>query len=327
MLPTTGQAPCAIIALMEIFLSWSGRRSKAAAEALRIWLPKVNPAFKPWLSTADIDKGARWASDVAERLETARAGIICITPGNLHADWILWEAGALSKTIKNTYVCTLLIELDPADVKPPLSQFQATKMTKEDILALLSTLNGKLEDRAIPVANLPETFELWWPKLEAELKKLPPDEGAAQPQRSDRDLIEEILALVRSQTRRSIPSKQQREALTARKISEALEKALFSSNLDMNTLSVNPEEGSFSVAVDTPFGYYRFMCLDSVDAEDFADYVVSNLKARQDEGRLASSGRKVPNGIREESKPALEGCDSGSASKAGFQDPKVRKEE
>jgi hypothetical protein len=92
---------------MEIFLSWSGHRSKAVAEALRLWLPKVNPAFKPWLSTADIDKGARWASNVAERLEAARAGIVCLTPSNLHADWILWEAGALSKTTKNLCLYSL----------------------------------------------------------------------------------------------------------------------------------------------------------------------------------------------------------------------------
>jgi len=119
----------------------------------------------------------------------------------LHADWLLWEAGALSKTIKNTHVCTLLIGLEPSDVKPPLSQFQATRTTKEDMLALLSTLNSKLEDRAIPAVNLPETFSLWWPRLEAVFSKLPPDEDAAPTKRPDRELIEEILALVRSQNR------------------------------------------------------------------------------------------------------------------------------
>jgi hypothetical protein len=54
-----GRASDALHFAVEIFLSWSGSKSKAVAEALRIWLPKVNPAFKPWLSTADIDKGAR----------------------------------------------------------------------------------------------------------------------------------------------------------------------------------------------------------------------------------------------------------------------------
>ena len=209
---------------MEIFLSWSGPKSKAVAEALRTWLPKVNPAFKPWLSTADIDKGARWASDVAERLETARAGIICLTPSNLHADWLLWEAGALSKTIKNTHVCTLLIGLEPSDVKPPLSQFQATRMTQDDMLALLSTLNSKLEDRAIPAANLPETFSLWWPSLEAVFSKLPLDEDAPPTKRSERELIEEILALVRSQNR-SAPVVLQAQAVSesfGKRISETL---------------------------------------------------------------------------------------------------------
>jgi hypothetical protein len=87
------------------------RTQPAAAEALRGWLPKIINALKPWLSSADIDKGARWSADVASRLEAAKAGIICLTPSNLHSDWILFEAGALSKTLKNTFVCPFLIGL------------------------------------------------------------------------------------------------------------------------------------------------------------------------------------------------------------------------
>jgi hypothetical protein len=82
---------------MDVFISWSGERSRAAAEALRSWLPKIINAIKPWLSSEDIDKGSRWGTDVASRLETAKAGIICLTPGNLHSDWILFEAGATIK--------------------------------------------------------------------------------------------------------------------------------------------------------------------------------------------------------------------------------------
>src|ERR1035438_1143684 len=117
---------------MDLFISWSGNRSKHAAEALCGWLPKVINALRPWLSS-DIEKGSRWSSDVASRLERAKLGIICLTPGNQHADWILFEAGALSKTVQNTYVCPLLFGLQPADVKGPLAQFQATRATKDEV--------------------------------------------------------------------------------------------------------------------------------------------------------------------------------------------------
>jgi hypothetical protein len=186
---------------MDVFISWSGERSRAAAEALRDWLPKIINALKPWLSVADIDKGARWGTEIATKLKDSKAGIICLTPNNLHSDWLLFEAGALSKTIENTYVCPFLIGLEPADVKPPLAQFQATRATKKDVLKLLKTLNTALGEGALPAAHIEEAFDVWWPKLDERLKALPDDLGPARSVRSERDLLEEILALVRNQSR------------------------------------------------------------------------------------------------------------------------------
>ncbi len=186
---------------MDVFISWSGKRSGAAAEALRDWLPKIINALKPWLSAADIDKGARWSTEIATKLRDSKAGIICLTPSNVHAEWILFEAGALSKTIENTYVCPFLIGLEPADVKPPLAQFQATRATKSDALKLLKTLNSALGDAALAAGHIDEVFEVWWPKLKEKLEALPKDDEVAQATRSERDLLEEILALVRNQNR------------------------------------------------------------------------------------------------------------------------------
>lgn len=186
---------------MDVFISWSGERSRAAAEALRGWLPKIINALKPWLSSEDIDKGARWGTDVASRLEAAKASIICLTHSNLHSDWILFEAGALSKTLQNTFVCPFLIDLEPSDVKPPLSQFQATKAQKQDVLKLLKTLNSALAADALLESHIDEAFEVWWPKLDLQLKHLPTDESRNPPSRSERDILEEILALVRNQNR------------------------------------------------------------------------------------------------------------------------------
>jgi hypothetical protein len=188
---------------MDVFISWSGTRSRAVAEALRAWLPKIINALKPWLSSEDIDKGARWSVDVAGRLESATAGIICLTPANLHSDWILFEAGAISKTIEKTLVCPLLIDLEPTDVKGPLAQFQATRIDKGDVLKLLKTLNSGLGDDALSERHLDEVFEVWWPMLESQLKVLPTENNEARSPRSDRDVIEEILGFVRNQNRSS----------------------------------------------------------------------------------------------------------------------------
>jgi hypothetical protein len=186
---------------MDIFISWSGPRSGAAAEALKGWLPKIVNAFKPWLSSADIEKGTRWSSEVAGRLAQAKAGIICLTPGNLTAPWILFEAGALSKTLESTFVCPLLIDLETTDLTGPLAQFQATKANKEQILKLIGTLNRALEDQAMPETHIEESFEVWWPKLEAELKKLPPEGQKQRPERPQQEILSEILELVRQMSR------------------------------------------------------------------------------------------------------------------------------
>jgi hypothetical protein len=270
---------------VEIFLSWSGRKSKAVAEAWRVWLPKVNPAFKPWLSTADIDKGARWATDVAERLEAARAGIICLTASNLHSEWILWEAGALSKTIKNTHVCTFLIGLDPSNVKPPLSQFQATRMTKDDIFALVSTLNAKLQDRAIPSSNLPETFAVWWPKLEAELNGLAEAEYSTQPQRSERELLEEVLALVRSQSRRIETAAEAERELSR---PDDLTGLLMNEVDDLNSLSIAESGERVHVRLGIKDQHYRFSFPKTLDVSTMKDAIVRHFR-RGGEKNFASA--------------------------------------
>lgn len=188
---------------MDVFISWSGERSRRAAEALRAWLPKVINVLKPWMSATDIDKGTRWSTDVAGRLEQSKLGIICLTPGNLHSDWILFEAGALSKTLLNTYVCPLLIGLQPADVKGPLAQFQATRATKEEIRQLLKTINSALGDQSLPEIHFNEAFDVWWPKLEEQFQKLPADKEEEVSPRDQREILEEILALVRNGARNS----------------------------------------------------------------------------------------------------------------------------
>src|SRR4030081_1653296 len=101
-----------------VFISWSGERSRRAAEALRGWLRIVLQNAKPWMSDTDIEKGSRGLDEVSRALEGMKVGIICLTPENLAAHWILFEAGALSKFLDTkSRLCTyLLAGLQPQHV-------------------------------------------------------------------------------------------------------------------------------------------------------------------------------------------------------------------
>ncbi|HVG90470.1 MAG TPA: hypothetical protein VNB54_03170, partial [Alphaproteobacteria bacterium] len=158
-----------------------------------------------FLSSSDIDKGARWRTEIASRLEKAKAGIICLTPSNMQSEWILFEAGALSKTLADTYVCTLLIDMKPTDVTGPLAQFQATTTSEADMLQLVKTLNSKLGESGVPPAQLEKAFKLMWPELNKQIENLPKEEGTKAPGRSAEDMLEELLILVRNLSRSSDP--------------------------------------------------------------------------------------------------------------------------
>ncbi|MFX0196031.1 MAG: TIR domain-containing protein [Candidatus Hodarchaeota archaeon] len=158
---------------MKVFISWSGPKSLEVAKALHSWLPFVINALEPWMSSDDIQKGTRWATSLAAQLEETRVGLICLTRGNLEAPWILFEAGALSKTLDHTFVCPYLVDLEPGDVEGPLAQFQSTKADKEDTRRLLHTINRALDSKALSEQRLNTIFERWWPDLEGKLSNLP----------------------------------------------------------------------------------------------------------------------------------------------------------
>ncbi len=184
---------------MKVFISWSGDSSKAIAEALRGWLPSVLQAVKPYFSPDDITKGSRWSTEIAKELEECKIGLICLTAENLEAPWIMFETGALSKSISAARVCPLLFGVEPSDVKGPLVQFQAAPFTRDEMKKTIRMMNQEFGPAALTSDVLDSVFEMWWPKLEEKIKKvLAPVQGTAkQRARSERDILEEILARVR----------------------------------------------------------------------------------------------------------------------------------
>lgn len=186
---------------MKVFISWSKDKSRLTAEALNKWIPKVIQAIEPWIST-DIEKGKRWSQEINDNLEKTKVGIFCLNQENLNEPWILFEAGAMAKT-KDAHVCTFLLDITPTDVQQPLAQFHHTKYEKEDIRKLIHTINTALDannEKSLKPEVLNDTFEKYWGDLDKELKEIKKKNQSLQTiKRPDRELLEEILEIMRHQ--------------------------------------------------------------------------------------------------------------------------------
>lgn len=117
---------------MKVFLSWSGTQSHKVALVLREWLPSVIQELEPYVSSEDIDKGARWSTDISKELSDSKFGILCVTRSNMNAPWLTFEAGALSKTMDKSFVCPFLFDVKRSGVDGPILQFQSTIFDRED---------------------------------------------------------------------------------------------------------------------------------------------------------------------------------------------------
>ena len=186
---------------MKVFISWSGEPSQKVAEILRIHLPQMIQSLEPFMSKHDLSSGGRWAHQLSQELEQSSFGIICLTPDNLAAPWLLFEAGALTKHVEGRACCLLLKGLGPTDVSDPLAQFQNRRFVKEEFWQLLVDLNKHLE-KSLDPGNLQAMFEnWWWPDVEkkaaAALASVKVD-APKEPKRGQADLLEELLVRVRT---------------------------------------------------------------------------------------------------------------------------------
>jgi len=188
---------------MKVFLSWSGHKSHEVALALRDWLPSVIQTIQPYVSSEDIDKGARWSTDIAKELEDSTFGILCVTKENIEAPWLLFEAGALSKMMDKSSVCPFIFDLKRAEVKGPILQFQSTIFEKSDVKKLIFSINKACGESSLKEEFLGKTFDVWWPTLEDNLNKIT---GFIDSEKADEnvgkgissEILEEILELSRT---------------------------------------------------------------------------------------------------------------------------------
>ena len=189
---------------MKIFLSWSGTVSQQIAQELRAWLPLILPAVQPFVTTTDIDKGARWFGEISAELEQCNYGVVCLTRENLSSQWLAFEAGALSKQL-SARVATVLFGVQHADVKPPLAMFQGTIFRESEFRQLITNINAAANvDQRREDAQLDTLFPMLWPKIEEPVSLILKTAAATAPAGPEpapdyAAMVAELLGLARSQ--------------------------------------------------------------------------------------------------------------------------------
>ena len=190
---------------MKVFISWSGDLSRKLAETFSKWLPGALQAVQPYFTPADIEKGARWSTEIAAQLESSDVGVLFVTRDNIASPWLIYEAGALSKRLDKSRVCPIVFGVTHNDLPGPLRQHQATEFKEVDFKRLLKTVNNTAVENKLTDAVLEEVFEMWWPRLERTFNEVLDQEQIPEdvsPVRNDREILEEILDLSRLSAKR-----------------------------------------------------------------------------------------------------------------------------
>lgn len=116
----------------------------------------------------------------------------------------MFEAGALSKKIENARICPVLFGLEKSDLEGPLVQFQAISFSYDEMQKMLFVINNALGESKLDDAVLRSVFDMWWPILEKNVSEIMSHQNSPSDEkeniRSDRDILEEVLGILRVNT-------------------------------------------------------------------------------------------------------------------------------
>jgi hypothetical protein len=129
--------------------------------------------------------------ELATQLETTNYGIVCVTRESLSNPWPMFEAGALSKSVKGGTVCPYLVDLFRPELVGPLSQFQSREANQDQTWELLQSINISMSEGALAEPRLKRYFDIFWPSLEGEIK-LANQDLQALPAELRRELLETL---------------------------------------------------------------------------------------------------------------------------------------
>ncbi len=178
---------------MKVFISWSGYLSRALAVELRDWLPMVVHQVDAWMSGRDIEPGQRWALALGRELAQSDFAVICLTRDSRQSPWILFEAGAVARSLE-ARVVPLLFGIAPSDLDGPLAQFQCVQVDRLGMERLVSRLYDS-SSSGLDARQRDLVFARLWPVFEGRLAALTEQARRAVKVESPSDLIADLAAL------------------------------------------------------------------------------------------------------------------------------------
>jgi len=119
--------------------------------------------------------------------------------------WILFEAGALARSLSEGYVVPVLLDVEEQDLSGPLAQFHAKKFDPAGMLSVVQTLN-RVARQQVTSERLNSLFEDTWPRLKSAIETIPESPIAKREVRSQNEILEELVSTVRSMSARIIGS-------------------------------------------------------------------------------------------------------------------------
>lgn len=185
----------------KVFLSWSGNLAKAVAAVWADLLAETFDAVAPFMSEENIGAGERGLTKIATELAGTSFGIIIVTQENQTSPWLNYEAGALSKNLgdETVRVAPCLVDFPRKnDATGPLSQFQGTMLDKggvERILLEIAKVVG------VDEAAIKRRFARSWLEYEERFKAARAANPTTPHRRSDPEMLDEILTIVRDLAR------------------------------------------------------------------------------------------------------------------------------
>jgi hypothetical protein len=133
------------------------------------------------------------------RLGEIGQGILCLSAENVHEPWLNFEAGALSRSLTESRVRPVLLDLEPAQVVGPLAQFQATDSRKKtDMFKLIRSLNDACAS-PLDAGRVERAFDQNWDRLSERLNQIrqSANDVGHKVRRSPDEMLAEILDRVR----------------------------------------------------------------------------------------------------------------------------------